>query len=150
MELFAKIASLTSQLSRQQTENFNHDLSDTSFEFPLKNGTMPRNNPERIKSPPEQETLYRPSSEVAKGIMYDWSRKNMELKNELRNIQDELQNEVSFAISDNITSVHPTLIGTHAINNPKQAVETEHQALVDIISRVKSDLVLAASLSPQS
>lgn len=90
------------------------------------------------------------SNETARGIVYDWSRKNMELKNELKNIQDELKNEVSFAISDEVPYSGKFPTRAVAINSPKQAAETEHQALVDIISRVKSDLVLAASMSPKS
>lgn len=74
----------------------------------------------------------------------------MELKNELKNIQNELKNEVSFAIPDETSYSGRFPTRTIAINSPKHAAETEHQALVDIISRVKSDLHLAASMSPKS
>lgn len=83
---------------------------------------------------------------AANGIIHDWARKNKELRDHLKHVQEELQNEVSFAVmADNPSNVP---IVNHV--DKKRAVESEHQVLMDIVSRVKSDLRQAAMTSPGS
>jgi hypothetical protein len=84
---------------------------------------------------------------AANGIIHDWARKNKELRDHLKNVQEELKNEVSFAVTAENPSHVP--IVNHEVDK-KRAVESEHQVLMDIVSRVKSDLRQAAMTSPGS
>lgn len=85
---------------------------------------------------------------TANGIIHDWARKNKELRDHLKYVQEELKNEVSFAVGDATQNLSEALIIEHA--DKKMAVESEHQVLMDIVSRVKSDLRQAALTSPGS
>lgn len=85
---------------------------------------------------------------AANGIIHDWARKNKELRDHLKYVQEELKNEVSFAVVDATQNISDAPIVEHA--DKKLAVESEHQVLMDIVSRVKSDLRQAAMTSPGS
>jgi len=87
---------------------------------------------------------------IARGIVEDWARKNQELRFQLQNIQEELRNEVSFAVSTNNSLCTSDPLPIPFENNPKEQLENEHQALVDILSRVKLDFEKAAMNSPST
>jgi hypothetical protein len=97
-------------------------------------------------TPTKSISLDSDGNQMAKGIVHDWARKNQELKNQLKLIQDELRNEVSFSVADNSFSFLPRDL--NADTDSKQRLETEHQALLDIFSQVKSDFQKAAMTSP--
>lgn len=88
-------------------------------------------------------------NKMARGILNDWLRRNADLKSQLKEFQQELKNDLSFAVNS-VNSPAPQPIDMHLNQtmDPTRRLEAENKVLIDIMDQVRSDLQKAALISP--
>lgn len=89
---------------------------------------------------------------MAQGIVYDWQRRNEDLKRQLREVQKDLKGDqtMTMYLEDGASFAFPEIANLKGQENPREQLEIENKLLMDIVAQVRADLQKANMTSPNS